>query len=335
MFWIGLNSECLIQSINRANSLGFSNVLLKDSVNEKDLGDFCILDIENFIEKISTYGSGSRIYYNIFGDYSRLLQDQTVEKINNNDYDSEINTCVGEIIWKKLYGEIKFSSMTSQGSPVPRLIAIQGDIIDGKYPLYRHPADFQPNLTNFSPLTKKIRDYLSELLGEKFNHVLIQLYRNGDDNIGEHSDKTLDIKKNSLIVNYSVGASRIFILKNKSNLVKQHVILPNDSLFVLNAQTNREWVHSIKQDLRPDNIKDPDELFCGGQRISFTFRTIETFIDSEGKITGQGEPKILGLDDKMDMLKAFSKENHLDNFDWDTWYGQGFNSLNFTFVNDK
>ena len=36
------------------------------------------------------------------------------------------------------------------------------------------------------------------------NHCLIQYYRDGNDHIGDHSDKTLDIQPDSCVVNYSI-----------------------------------------------------------------------------------------------------------------------------------
>lgn len=306
-------------SIFKAKELEYKSSLIKDCTFAENVEKYndgldlisqygSIINLESFEIEIYTYGSGTRIYYEILK-----------ESIN----------------FETLKKEINFNIMTSHGSPVPRLIAIQGQIIEGKSPLYRHPADEQPFLTEFSPSTKIIRDYLSELLNQELNHVLIQYYRDGEDNIGEHSDKTLDIKRGSNIVNFSLGATRIMTLKKKDCLVKENIILSDHSLLVLNLDTNREWLHSIKQDLRPKKIKDSDELICEGGRISFTFRTIATFIDKEGKITGQGEPKIIGIDDKLEMLKAFSKENHENNFDWEKNYGSGFNALNFKFIDGE
>jgi alkylated DNA repair dioxygenase AlkB len=84
--------------------------------------------------------------------------------------------------------------MNHKGSQVPRLISIQGDVgPDGEQPLYRHPADEQPELVPFTPLAGVCRDIVSDTLGQSLNHALIQKYRSGKDNIGEHSDKTLDI----------------------------------------------------------------------------------------------------------------------------------------------
>ncbi len=312
-------TKSIYVSLSKAKELGYNTFLIKDCIGEKTFEKYeksinfmnehtNILNINEFENKINTYGSGTKIFYEILEDKKEIINFDSVKK------------------------EINFATMNSHGSPVPRLIAIQGEIKDNKSPLYRHPADEQPVLTEFTPITKIIRDELSKLLNQEFNHVLIQYYRNGDDNIGEHSDKTLDIKIGTNIINYSLGATRTMILKKKKSAEKEQILLSNDSLLVLNPDTNREWLHSIKQDNRPNKLKDFDELINEGGRISFTFRTIATFIDKEGKITGQGQPKILGLDDKLDMLKAFSKENHDNDFDWKTNYDCGFNAINFKFI---
>jgi nicotinamidase-related amidase len=73
---------------------------------------------------------------------------------------------------------------------VPRRVAVQGEVGEnGAVPIYRHPADEAPPLLEFTPAVQKIREELQLLLKQPFNHVLIQLYRGGEDYISEHSDK--------------------------------------------------------------------------------------------------------------------------------------------------
>lgn len=268
-------------------------------------------------------------------------------------HDNSFNILDQEIIWNE---------MGQKGGMVPRLISIQGDKIDGLQPLYRHPADEHPILVDFSPLAKKSRDIISDLLKQEFNHALIQKYRCGKDHISEHADKTLDISRGSLIVNLSIGATRTFILRSKpdyestektKNRVIQKIVLPSNSLFVLGWETNRLFTHSIKQDKRIASEKNPDELMFFEQRISLTFRKISTFLTSDGLIIGQGAKKEI-IDSKMglkdneeenefheegqneetiELLKAFSVENRSAKFDWDFYYGKGFNTLNFKLIN--
>jgi alkylated DNA repair dioxygenase AlkB len=214
--------------------------------------------------------------------------------------------------------ELNFQQMYSQGSPVPRLIQIQGIYNNNLKPLYRHPADSQPEIEQMTPLVKKICDIVSQKCNEQFNHVLIQLYRDHNDFIGEHSDKTLDIKKYTKIVNYSIGSTRTMRLKTKKIDYREikKIKLKHNSLFVLGWNTNKKWLHSINQDKRPISEKSSDELFNNCERISFTFRNIATFIDSEGKILGQGS-KYQYIDTSIELLKLFSRENHEIDFDYD------------------
>ncbi|KAL8704431.1 MAG: hypothetical protein Q9201_002389 [Fulgogasparrea decipioides] len=95
-----------------------------------------------------------------------------------------------------LRAEVKWQTMNHRSGQVPRLVAVQGEIgKDGGIPIYRHPADESPPLLPFTPCVDKIRKVLERSLHQPFNHALIQLYRDGNDNISEHSDKvSLQIK---------------------------------------------------------------------------------------------------------------------------------------------
>lgn len=242
--------------------------------------------------------------------------------------------------------EIDWNVMTHKGGPVPRLISIQGDVdADGCVPLYRHPADEQPATIPFTSYARKCRDEVSAVIGQQFNHTLIQKYRSGHDNISEHADKTLDIKRGTTIVNLSIGATRVMILRSKSDCptkIVQKITLPANSLFVMGWQTNLLFTHSIKTDKRMPRDKRPDEQIYHGQRISLTFRNIATFVTPTGIIFGQGattkEPtstkQVSSNEEECTLLlKAFGVENHCSCFDWDQYYGQGFDVVNFQTIN--
>ncbi|KAL8967259.1 MAG: hypothetical protein Q9183_003003 [Haloplaca sp. 2 TL-2023] len=90
----------------------------------------------------------------------------------------------------RLKAEVKWQTMSHRSGEVPRLVAVQGEIgKDGGIPIYRHPADESPPFLPFTACVEKIRQELERSLGQPFNHALIQLYRDGNDNISEHSDK--------------------------------------------------------------------------------------------------------------------------------------------------
>jgi hypothetical protein len=198
---------------------------------------------------------------------------------------------------------------------------------------------------------------VQKAVGHPVNHVLIQFYRSGNDYISEHSDKTIDVDRLSKIVNVSLGAQRTMIIRRKKEKEEhneesqsqtsprdtERINLPNNSMFIMGLDTNRAWVHSIRQDNRPPSLKSAEELGFEGQRISLTFRKINTFLSKDqSKIYGQGATTktpenaasvINGDKEESDkMILAFSKENRLANFDWEEHYGKGFDVLHFTVV---
>ncbi|KAL2814165.1 hypothetical protein BJX63DRAFT_420944 [Aspergillus granulosus] len=244
-----------------------------------------------------------------------------------------------EVAWQKMY------HMSGQ---VPRLVAVQGEHSpDGSIPIYRHPADESPPLQPFTTVVNKVRVIVERILGHPLNHVLIQLYRDGQDRISEHSDKTLDIVRGSSICNVSLGAQRVMVLRAKgtekeegSGRLSQRVPMPHESLFVLGEKTNARWLHGIKPDKRQESEKSVEERAYGGQRISLTFRHIGTFLDPTGDtIWGQGavskaqddaHPVIHGDPEETERLvRAFGDENRSIDFDWDAVYGKGFDVVNF------
>jgi alkylated DNA repair dioxygenase AlkB len=292
-------------------------------------------------------------------------------------------------LFEKLKSEIQWETMYHRGGEVPRLVAVEADVsADGSFPLYRHPNDESPPVLPFSPTVAKIRDYAEREVGHKLNHVLIQLYRDGSDHISEHSDKTLDIVQGSKIVNVSFGAQRTMTLRAKRSSTEweanhphntggthtpsssvtslgsetpnpnhnppparpaQKIALQHNSMFVLGQRTNAAWLHAIRPDKRSPNLKSTAETAFNGQRISFTFRHIGTFLaphfptlnpsDGTYLIYGQGatskhretaRPIVPGTSPEGEkMLFAFGTENHLSDFSWSQHYGPGFDVLHF------
>ncbi|KAK8120618.1 isochorismatase [Apiospora kogelbergensis] len=227
-------------------------------------------------------------------------------------------------IFDELRDEVQWLRMSHQGGEVPRLVAVQGEVgKEGDIPIYRHPADESPPLLPWTSTVKQIKDVVEEKVGHPLNHALIQFYRDGNDYISEHSDKTLDIAKGSYIVNVSLGAERTMIFRTKRPLkvkeesaatatmesapslepsttnggakrASQRAQLPHNSMCQMGLQTNMRWLHAIRQDKRQEREKTSEELAFGGARISLTFRKIGTFLvdDRENsehvRIWGQG-----------------------------------------------
>ena len=206
--------------------------------------------IDGFTHPLCGLGAGdSSLYLNVFSDFSDV---QSFEILRE------------EVDWK---------SMFHKGGEVPRLVAIQGTVSNESYPIYRHPAEKCPDIVPWTKTVCDIKNQLENLTGTIYNHCLIQYYRTSVDYISEHSDKTLDISRNTHVVNYSLGASRVMILKSKklsdnnndkeeNSKICQKITLPHNSVFFLGWQTNRLFTHEIKQDKRLSNLKRSDELIC-------------------------------------------------------------------------
>ncbi|KAM0455564.1 hypothetical protein ACHAPV_007641 [Trichoderma viride] len=290
---------------------------------------------------------------------------------NESDLSSQSKLCEGDIdvicdalpkpladeAFDKLEKEVLWQRMSHQGGEVPRLVAVQGQVDeDGTMPVYRHPADESPPLLPFSPTVQAIKAEIEKHLGHPLNHVLIQFYRDGNDYISEHSDKTLDIVKGSYIANVSLGAERTMILRTK-RLEKdlsgtaaagkeekrkiQRARLPHNSLCRMGLQTNMKWLHAIRRDKRADRDKSAAELAYSGRRISLTFRHIGTFLDrDETIIWGQGATGKTRdtahfisngqSSEAVKMIQAFGTENHASDFDWAAYYGRGFDVLHIS-----
>lgn len=131
-------------------------------------------------------------------------------------------------LFERLCEEVHFKRMRHQGSEVPRFVAVQGTVDpDGTQPVYRHPSDESPALEAFTPAVQLIRAHVERALEHPVNHVLIQCYRNSNDYISEHSDKTLDIARESYIANVSIGAMRTMVFRTKRGDKKGHGTVGN------------------------------------------------------------------------------------------------------------
>jgi 2OG-Fe(II) oxygenase superfamily len=109
------------------------------------------------------------------------------------------------------------------------------------------------------PWTKELswlRQIIEELIGTKFNSCLLNLYHNGNEGMGWHSDDEKSLGKNNTIASLSFGAERIFLFKHKRML--------NTILYNLKEETNNE-VNKRKGNLP---TVAPSAAIAPGQSIS-------------------------------------------------------------------
>ena len=111
----------------------------------------------------------------------------------------------------------------------------------------------------------KIKTHVEALSKAKFNGVLLNLYRTGQDSMGWHSDDEIELGKLPKIASLSLGAERKFLLRPRNKSAKSYSIpLPHNSLLIMAGETQENWQHSI-----------PKTTKAVGHRINLTFRWIK------------------------------------------------------------
>ena len=118
------------------------------------------------------------------------------------------------------------------------------------------------------PALSAVRERISAIAGERFNSVLANLYRDGDDAMGWHSDDELELGAQPIIASLSLGGSRRFLFKHRSDpATKLALGLANGSLLLMSGDTQRNYRHALPRTRRPV-----------AARINLTFRRIQTDI---------------------------------------------------------
>lgn len=110
------------------------------------------------------------------------------------------------------------------------------------------------------PLLASLQNRIETTTGERFNSVLCNLYRDGSDCIGWHSDDEPLFGSDPVVASLSFGASRTFLLRHKVTKMKLRYTLEDGSLLVMGRGVQAMWQHSVP---RAKTI---------GVRINLTFR---------------------------------------------------------------
>ncbi|GAA0145130.1 oxygenase [Lithospermum erythrorhizon] len=137
----------------------------------------------------------------------------------------------------------------------------------------------------FPPLKKLLDEVHQALPGSRFNSLLLNRYKGGNDYVGWHADDEKLYGPTPEIASVSFGCEREFLLKKRpkktpqakrldgespSKRVKkskdpdQHTfMLKHGSLLVMRGYTQRDWLHSVPKRVKADSI-----------RINLTFRLV-------------------------------------------------------------
>jgi len=97
-----------------------------------------------------------------------------------------------------------------------------------------------------------------------FNSVLLNLYRDGNDSMGWHSDDEPELGQNPVIGSLSLGGTRRFMLRHRFEKGWKHQLeLTSGSFLLMQGTTQHYWQHQVPKTKRP--VPPP---------INLTFRVI-------------------------------------------------------------
>jgi alkylated DNA repair dioxygenase AlkB len=142
----------------------------------------------------------------------------------------------------------------------PRLTAWYGD--EEAYYSYSGLKNI-PNPWNSELL--KVKEKIESISSCKFNSVLLNWYRNGNDSMGIHADNEKELGENPTIASLSIGADRTMVFKHNENKNYNFKFnITDGSLLIMKGRLQDFWKHAI-----------PKQLTIRNPRLNLTFRDIK------------------------------------------------------------
>lgn len=179
--------------------------------------------------------------------YSNLFSSQEAD-----DY---FKTLLDDIPWTQ-----EKITMYGKTHNVPRLSAWYGDA--------EIPYTYSGITAYALPWTHSlqvIKDRIELVSHARFNSVLVNLYRDGNDSVSWHADDERELGPKPEIASLSLGHARSFQLKHKTNKsLKKSLLLPHGSLLLMRGETQKNWLHQIAKSRKPM-----------AARINLTFRWVD------------------------------------------------------------
>ncbi|MFM8596491.1 MAG: alpha-ketoglutarate-dependent dioxygenase AlkB family protein [Flavobacteriales bacterium] len=115
----------------------------------------------------------------------------------------------------------------------------------------------------FPTFLNELRQKVEAKTGCKYNALLVNLYRDGQDSNGWHADNEKSLGSNPSIASLSLGVARFFELKHIGTGRKIKLLLEDGSLLHMHGELQHYWKHQLP---KVRNITD--------LRINLTFRKI-------------------------------------------------------------
>lgn len=199
--------------------------------------------------------------------FNKKISDRSVEYFQENDRLDWKNTDWSSVSDQEL-DKINFSyikwkhdriKLYGKEVPLPRLTSWYGDT--GNNYTYSGITS-KPNPWNEGLLY--IKKEIEKIAQEKFNSVLLNWYRNGEDYLNWHADDEKDLGKNPVIASVNFGETRDFVIRRNDDQSRKIIMpLSHGTLLIMKGELQHFWQHSV-----------PKRKRVTGSRFNLTFRNI-------------------------------------------------------------
>jgi alkylated DNA repair dioxygenase AlkB len=169
---------------------------------------------------------------------------------------SLLGTTASDVLLEKLIRETPWKQTTQKlwekEYLTPRLTCWYGDTdrIAGTLP--------------WTPDLQEIREKVEPLAGIRFNSVLLNYYRDGNDSVAWHSDKESIMGSQPVIASVSFGQVRSFDIRRKTDHAEKYsIMLEHGSFLLMKSGLQEHWEHRIAKSAKVMKA-----------RINLTFRLV-------------------------------------------------------------
>ena len=115
----------------------------------------------------------------------------------------------------------------------------------------------------WTPELLQLKQKVEEISSTTYNSCLLNLYHDGTEGMGWHSDAEKTLLENGTIASITFGAERKFSFKHKVTRQRVDILLENGSLLLMKGITQKNWLHRL-----------PPTKKVFSPRINLTFRTV-------------------------------------------------------------
>lgn len=173
---------------------------------------------------------------------------------------------LGDASWESLMADLvevvpwesHTIKMFGREYPQPRLVAWFGD--PGSDYSY---SGLKMNVRPWIPTVSMLREAAERIAGVRFNSVLVNLYRDGNDKVSWHRDNEPELGEEPVIASISLGAPRRFKFRHLLTREVVETTLTPGSMVVMSGLSQSCWEHEI-----------PRQAAVSEPRINLTFRQV-------------------------------------------------------------